>query len=166
MKTIYLLRHAHADPAPNAATDDHDRTLSARGEREAENLGAFMKDQKLVPDAMFCSTSTRTRETARIAFRQLFGDRAPVATRFDRLFYLAAPESIIEEIETADNRYNTLLVVGHNPGLEDMAELLARAGGQEIGGFPPCTLAAFTLDIDAWHNFNPRKAKLKTVFMP
>jgi len=166
MKTLYLLRHAHAEPIETAAMDDHDRVLSARGQREAENLGAFMKDQHLVPDAMFCSTAARTRETARIAFLQLFGPRAPVASRFDRLFYLASPDTIVEEIEMADDKYSALLVVGHNPGFEDLAEKMAKAGGQQIGGFPPCALAAFTLDIDTWQDFEPRKAALKTVFMP
>ncbi len=166
MKTLYLLRHAHSDPAPSPAVDDHDRLLSARGEMESENVGNFMKEQGLAPDALFCSTSIRTRDTVRIAFGVLFGNKVPVATRFDREFYLAPPELILDEVQEADNRFSALMVVGHNPGLEDLAEKLARASGQMIGKFPPSTLAVFTADVDDWREFTAKKAVLKTVFMP
>jgi phosphohistidine phosphatase len=167
MKTLYLLRHAHSDPSPSPEVDDHDRLLSARGEMESENLGAFMKEHGHVPDALFCSTSLRTRDTVRIAFDVLFPNgKAPVATRFDREFYLADAELILDEVQEADNRFSRLLVVGHNPGFEDLAERLARAGGQVIGKFPPSTMAVFTADVDDWRDFTPKKAVLKTVFMP
>lgn len=167
MKTLYLLRHAHSEQPASAGLDDHDRMLSARGVMEAENLGAFMKEQRLELDAVFCSTSARTKETLRIALRGLFG-AAPVGItmRFDRTLYLAEPDLIRDEIESADDHFQSLMIVGHNPGLEDLAERLARHGGQEIGKFPPCTLAIFDVNIGDWRDFMPKKAKLKTLFMP
>jgi len=164
MKTLYLLRHAHAEQPTSATLDDHERALSARGELEAENLGHFMKDQRLFPDGVFCSTSVRTKDTLRLACRTLGIEK--IVTRFDRALYLAEPDIIRDEIEAADDRFQSLMIVGHNPGLEDLAEKLARHGGQEIGKFPPCTLAVFDLDIEDWHDFMPRKARLKTLFMP
>ena len=167
MKTLCLLRHAHSEPAGSVDIDDHDRVLSTRGLMEAENLGAFMKEQGILPDAMFCSSSMRTRETARIALSGLYPKGMDsIATRFSRDFYLAPPDVIVDEIRGADDRYTKLLVVGHNPGLEDLSEKLARAGDEVIGKFPPSALAVFACDIDAWHDFSAKKAKLKTVFMP
>ena len=167
MKTLCLLRHAHSDHATTPEMDDHDRVLSARGQREAENVGAFMKEQRILPDAMFCSSSVRTVETARIAFAELFrGGMDSLASRFDRDFYLAPPEVIMDEVREADDRYSHIIVVGHNPGLEDLAEKLARGSDQVIGKFPPSALAVFTCDVDKWQDFSPKKAQLKTVFMP
>jgi phosphohistidine phosphatase len=167
MKTLCLLRHAHSEPAGSADIDDHDRVLSTRGLVEAENLGAFMKEQDILPDAMFCSSSMRTKETARIALSGLFPKGMDsIATRISRDFYLAPPELIVDEIRDADDRFARLIVVGHNPGLEDLAEKLARAGGEMIGKFPPSALAVFTCDIDKWEDFSAKKVKLKTVFMP
>lgn len=167
MKTLCLLRHAHSDPATTPDMDDHDRVLSARGKLEAENVGAFMKEQGILPDMMFCSSSARTVETARIAFAELFkGGMESLASRFDRDFYLAPPEVIMDEIREADDRYSKLIVIGHNPGLEDLAEKLARAGGEVIGKFPPSALAVFTCDVEKWQDFSRKKVQLKTVFMP
>lgn len=167
MKTLYLLRHAHAEPAMTHEMDDHERALSARGQVEAANLGAFMKEQGFVPEAMFCSSSVRTTETAQLAFDVMFkAGKNPVATRFGRDFYLAPPDIILDEVRDAEDRISHLLVVGHNPGLEDLAEKLAAAGGEAIGKFPPCSLAVFTCDVDKWRDFSPKRTKLKIVFMP
>lgn len=167
MKTLCLLRHAHSEPAASVDVDDHDRVLSVRGLMEAENVGAFMKEQNILPDALFCSSSIRTRETARIALSGLFkGGMDSIASRFDRDLYLAPPDIIADEIREADDRFSRLLVVGHNPGFEDLAEKLARAGGEVIGKFPPSALAVFACDIDKWRDFSAKKTKLTTVFMP
>lgn len=166
MKTLYLLRHAHAQSA-EPRMDDHDRALSPRGETEARNAGAFMKEQGLVPDAMLCSSSARTKDTARIVFEVMFdGGRVPVAATVDRALYLATPRGILEEIAGADDRHDRLLVIGHNPGMEDLAEALAGASGQVIGKFPPSALAVFISDAEKWEDFSVETAKLKTVFMP
>ena len=167
MKTLCLLRHAHSDPAASHDIDDHDRVLSVRGLMEAENVGAFMKEQRITPDAMFCSSSTRTKETARVALAELYkGGMDSIATRFDRDLYLAPPDVIMDEVREADDRFGMLLIVGHNPGLEDLAEKLARAGDEMIGKFPPSALAVFACDVDKWRDFSAKKVKLKTVFMP
>lgn len=166
MKTLYLLRHAHSESA-DPGQDDHDRRLSARGEQEADNVGAFMKEQGLVPDALFCSTSVRTRETVRLSFARIFKPgRDGIMTRFDRGFYLAPMDVLLDEIQEADDNFKKLLVVGHNPGLEDLAEKLAAGGGQSIGKFPPSALAAYQCDVSDWRDFSAKHCKLKTVFMP
>lgn len=162
MKTLFLLRHAHTEP-PGPGQDDHDRVLSPRGETEAENVGGFMQEQKLVPEAVFSSTSMRTRETVRLAFTHI---GKGVSIRYDRELYLAPPDVIMEEINEADDRINSLMIVGHNPGFEDLAERLAAASGQMIGKFPPCAMAVYTCDIDSWQDFSAKKCRLKTVFMP
>lgn len=165
MKTLYLLRHAHSEGAA-PGQDDHDRVLSTRGEQEADNVGAFMKEQRLIPDALYCSTSVRTRETVRLSFARLFRAQDEILSRYDRAFYLAPQDVLLDEIRDTDDHFHRLLVVGHNPGLEDLAEKLAAAGGEGIGKFPPCALAVFQCDTDEWRDFSAKDCKLKTLFMP
>jgi phosphohistidine phosphatase len=167
MKTLCLLRHAHADPVPTPGTDDHDRLLSPRGEIEAENAGVYMREHRIFPDALVCSSSARTKETARIAFDALFAPEGHgVSCRYTRDFYLAPPDVILDEIRQTEDRFACLLAVGHNPGFEDLAEKLAHGAGQSIGRFPPCALAVFDADIDSWRDFSARKVKLRLAFMP
>ncbi|HYD17545.1 MAG TPA: histidine phosphatase family protein [Patescibacteria group bacterium] len=165
MKTLYLLRHAHADAA-ELGQDDHDRRLSPRGETESENLGAFMKQQNLYPESAACSTSLRTRETLRIAAAKLFDGQGGLSARYERSLYLAHPETIIDEVREADDRFASLMIVGHNPGLEDIAERMAEGCAAHIGKFPPATLVVFECDIGKWEEFSLKKLRLKTVFMP
>jgi phosphohistidine phosphatase len=166
MKTLCLLRHAHSDHAL-PGMDDHDRLLSQRGEREAENVGAFMKEQGILPDALLSSTSVRTKDTARIALEVLFrGGKGDVSKRFERNLYLAPPDIITDEIRDTEDRFSRLLVIGHNPGFEDLAEKLASSTGEMIGKFPPAALAVFDCDIDDWRSFAAKHARLRLVFMP
>lgn len=166
MKTLYLLRHAHTESAA-PGQDDHDRILSPRGLEEARNVGLYMKEQGLVPDAMLCSSSVRTTETAKLVFEVLFdGGKVPVASSIDRDYYLATPRTLFDGVTQADDRFESLIVIGHNPGMGDLAATLAGAGGQDIGGFPPAALAAFTCETGTWENFSLDAAKLKALFMP
>ncbi|MBI1215882.1 MAG: hypothetical protein GC185_08700 [Alphaproteobacteria bacterium] len=164
MKTVYLFRHAHAEH-PGPAMDDHDRPLSARGEAEAENAGAFFKEQGIAPDLVLCSSSLRTVQTLKLALAALDA-QSEVQSRFERKFYLAARETLLDEIQEADDAFSRLMIVGHNPGMGELAEKLCAATGEEIMGFPPAAFAAFTCDVESWEDFKPKHAKLALVYMP
>jgi phosphohistidine phosphatase len=148
---IYLLRHAKSSWSdPGLA--DHDRPLARRGERAAPRLGAYLAAKRVPPSAVLCSSARRATETLDAVLALL---REPPSVRITRACYHAGPTALIDEIrETADG-FPALLLVGHNPGLEDLA--LAMAGGGDARAlrrmeskFPTCALAEIHFPCDRW----------------
>lgn len=142
MKTLLILRHAKSS-WKQPALDDHDRPLSPRGARDAPRMGALLRRRGLTPDLIVSSTAVRARTTAEWA-----ADRSGCGggVRLDRRLYLARPETIAAVAGDLGGGATRLLVVGHNPGLE---ELVARlTGAAEI--LPTAALAQVRLPIDAW----------------
>ena len=122
MKKLILMRHAKSgwdDPT----LDDHDRPLNQRGRLAATLMGAFLRDAGLVPDVALVSSAARTRETwSRLAID------CPATFRDD--LYLAGPHAIIGAVQEAQSHAGTVLLLGHQPGMEDAANrFCADAGG-------------------------------------
>jgi phosphohistidine phosphatase len=171
VKRLLLLRHAKAIPG-DAKTDDHERALDARGQQDAPLMGAEMHHRLYTPDLALCSTARRTIETwARIAAE--FG--APPKVEFLDALYLAAPKAVLKLVHSADGQVETLLVVGHNPGLEDCALILARKHGSEserasLNGlrdkFPTCALAVLEFSIAHWRDVEPGTGMLVDFIRP
>lgn len=114
---LILMRHAKSSWAqPDLA--DHDRPLNGRGRRSAKALGDWLRDQGWVPDNVLCSTSQRTRETlARLAVN------APVS--FEHALFHATPKAMAQVLSHASG--NTILMIGHNPGIADFAHAIVSA---------------------------------------
>ena len=171
MKRLLLLRHAKAVPG-DARTDDHDRALNARGERDAPLMGAEMHHRQYVPELAFCSTARRTVETwERVA------PEFSAASRVEFLdaLYLASPRTIAKLVQGADDAAGTLLVLGHNPGLEDCAAQLTRKPEtqderamheQMRDKFPTCALAALEFEIRHWRDVEPGTGMLFDFIRP
>ncbi|HEX8633581.1 MAG TPA: histidine phosphatase family protein [Pyrinomonadaceae bacterium] len=142
MKTLLLLRHAR--PAQVSPTGrDFDRPLVEEGRADALLIGQLLRRRQLRPEAVICSPATRALQTADYAI-----EAARLRTRllfYDRI-YEATAEQLIEVVSEAGGEAETLLLVGHNPGLQ---ELLERLTG-EHAPMLPATLARIDLDIAAW----------------
>lgn len=124
-RRLYLLRHAKSswtDPA----LADHDRPLAGRGRRAAAAMAAHLAEQAIAPDLVLCSTSVRTRETYARIERALRG--APV--RYERRVYAASADDLLALVRAVPDACASVLVIGHNPGLEDLALALARPSGE------------------------------------
>lgn len=151
MKTLYLLRHAKSDWSDDGLSD-HDRPLAARGEKACPAMGRYLADHGFVPDRVLCSTAERARDTlARVASQW---DRMP-PTDFDQALYLASPARILRRLADAPDDAASVMVVGHNPGLNQILERLAVNGDGEARRnaaekFPTCAFAAIELPIDRW----------------
>ena len=148
MRRLILFRHAKAEPRA-AGMDDFDRPLAKRGREDAALIGQVLAREGLVPDLALVSPARRASETwlhARDAF--------PAAkAELDRGLYNAGPEAIREVIEARADAADTVIVVGHNPGLHELAvELLIEGGASaaEIervaARFPTATAAALLID--------------------
>ncbi len=155
MKRLLLLRHAkssHDDPG----LDDRDRPLAERGRTDAPCVGAYMRRKKYLPDLVYCSTARRTVDTWELVQPEL-GSIARV--EYLPALYLASASAMIGIIRGADNAAGTLLVIGHNPGLEECAaelagqpETPAECETQDIMDekFPTAALAVLDFDIARW----------------
>jgi len=148
MRRLILFRHAKAEPRA-AGEDDFDRPLSARGREDAALIGKALAAEGLVPDHALISPARRTAETW-ICARDPF---PRIRAELNRNLYDAAPEDIRAAIETVADRCDTLIVIGHNPGLHELAvELLLDAGvsAQVVepvaARFPTATAAVFAID--------------------
>jgi phosphohistidine phosphatase len=122
-RTLVLFRHAKS-AWPDVA--DHDRPLAPRGIRAAPVMGRWLRDAGLVPDQVLCSTARRARETWQFAQAGL---AATPPVTFDARIYGAAATDLLALIREVPPATGTLLLIGHNPAIEDLALLLAAAPG-------------------------------------
>jgi phosphohistidine phosphatase SixA len=158
MRELILLRHAHAEPAsPGQA--DMDRPLSAEGLAEAEAAGRWLAQNKLVPDCALCSPSRRARET----LEAVLGVIGYVDQRIEPSIYEATPGTLIG-LADAHNQSERLLVVGHNPGFEQLAALLHSGQSGDYRGMPPAGIAVLTVPAGA--TLEPGSAQLSAFWWP
>jgi phosphohistidine phosphatase len=129
MKTLTLLRHAKSD-WDDTVQRDFDRPLNTRGRRAARTVGREMKRLGLAFDLCIASPAVRVRETLG-EVEAAFGALAP---SFDQRIYLADPDALLELVRSAPEVAGSLLLVGHNPGLEMLALSLAAPGISPMRG--------------------------------
>ena len=130
MRELILLRHAHADSPAGVA--DPARPLSPTGRAEARDAGAWLRDHGLRPDRILCSPAQRTRETLAVLGEGFDG----VETRIEDAIYGATPGTLAALVD-AHADAPVLLLVGHNPGLEELAALMASGQSGDHRGMPP-----------------------------
>ena len=159
MKTLLILRHAKSswdDPA----VPDHDRPLTERGKQDAKRVGQLLQEHGLVPDLIVSSTAKRACKTANKVAKACGYDGQIEVTR--RL-YQAYPGHFIEVLREVGNEHATVLVVAHNPGLEELVRYLT---GQ-AEPMPTAALAEVSLDIDSWQSLSvPPGGNLVQVWRP
>ena len=154
MRQLLLLRHAKSS-WDDAATPDRDRPLNARGRRSAAVMRQAMRDLGLVPDVVLVSTARRTMETLEALEPW---DDTPLIEPLDSL-YLAEPMQLIAALHGVAETVRSVLLIGHNPGMHDLALSLAgpqamRGGGERerglAAGFPTGALAEFVVAGSWW----------------
>jgi phosphohistidine phosphatase len=167
MRRLILFRHAKSDWS-DAEQDDHVRTLAPRGRRAAGPMGAWLAGRGFRPDLVLCSTAERARATwllARAAFTP------PPKVKYEPDIYLAAPDALLDAVKAAPADIQTLMIVGHNPGLEQFVELLASKGDPEArralsGKFPTAAIAVLDFPFDGWSEVAPRSGRLDRFVSP
>ena len=142
MKTLLILRHAKSS-WKDASLSDHDRPLNKRGKRDAPRMGALIRDEGLVPDLILSSTARRAKATAQAAAEACGYEDQVVLTPE---LYHAGPESYLMALYSLPDHYERVMVVGHNPGVEELLEDLCGATER----MPTAALAQVALPIGAW----------------
>ena len=167
MRRLLLFRHAKAERVEPGERDAV-RALSERGRKDAGKIGAYMAAHALIPDRVVLSTATRCQETwkyAATAFRP-----APAAMQVERL-YDATPHAILAVIKDIPATAHTLMVIGHNPGLHELALMLTAAGDVEARArlrekLPTAGLAIIDFPIDDWIKLRPQSGRLERFVGP
>jgi phosphohistidine phosphatase len=159
MKTLHLLRHAKSswkDPG----LDDHDRPLSKRGRETARGIAAYLRRAKIAPDLVICSTAVRARQTLDPIAQAI----KPPKVVLEKGLYEATQEKIWKHLRGLPKSADCVLLIGHNPGLHDLALSLVDADSEELvpprgGKFPTGAMASFRFD-GAWKALQPHSAML------
>ena len=159
MKTLLILRHAKSS-WKNAGLADHDRPLNKRGQRDAPRMGQLLRGEGLIPDLILSSTARRALDTAEAA-AETSGFEGDIESRPD--FYMAGPEAYLRALRGLSDDYGCVLVIGHNPGLEELLETLTG----EAETMPSAALAQVELPIRRWRDLgNGTEGKLVNVWRP
>jgi phosphohistidine phosphatase len=151
MKILTLLRHAKSswdDKVPR----DFDRPLNARGRKAAVTVGRELRAQGLAFDKVIASSAVRVVETLSSLWEG-YGDQLEPEHEAD--LYLASPAALLERIQAVDDGVDRLLVVGHNPGLEQLALMLTDGDPVKLREqlalkYPTATVAEISLPVDRW----------------
>ncbi|MGH9865697.1 MAG: SixA phosphatase family protein [Candidatus Acidiferrales bacterium] len=165
MKTLHLLRHAKSSwKDPNL--DDHDRPLNKRGRQTAKLIAAYFRRAKIAPDLVICSTAVRARQT----LDPIAKVRKPPKIVIEREMYEGMQKTLWEQLRNIPKRAKCVLLIGHNPGLQDLALALADAGAGEPSPsvkakFPTGAIASFRVK-GAWKALQPHHAVLFSYTTP
>jgi phosphohistidine phosphatase len=158
VKRLFLLRHAKSSwDQPGLA--DHDRPLAPRGRRASRLIAGHLRSERISPALVLCSTSTRTRETLdRIL--PVLGDEMEI--RMERDLYAASSAQLLDLLRGLGDEVDSAMLIGHNPGIEDLAVELAGRGERLAdlrAKFPTAALASLELAGD-WPDLGPGRAEL------
>jgi len=158
MRTLYLLRHAKSS-WKDSSQADFERPLAHRGRKACEIVARLIQDRGLEFDLVLCSTAIRARETIDLVSKYA---KLRTELRFDERIYEATVAQLVEVISEVDNDRKSVLLVGHNPGFEDLVHLFSWADYR----FPTASLAKIKLKISKWSDPFERKANVDWVARP
>ncbi len=160
MKQIYLIRHAKSDWS-DPASIDKDRGLNTRGKRDILLMGEALKEREITPEIILSSSAKRTRLTIQ-GLQDILCFQSPIL--YSDALYLASPDTIASIIQDIDNRYSSVFIIGHNPGLTDFAN---SAGDKTIENIPTLGMVALECFVPTWQECcMPNKAKTTFFIYP
>ena len=168
MKTLLLLRHAKS-AWNNDRLADHDRPLNRRGEGSAKAMADHLASSAPRPDLILCSTAVRARQTLAPLVERLAGQAPPIS--LERSLYLASANALLKRLRDLPNEVATVLLIGHNDGIWQLAEALAGKGQPSMLAalrqkYPTGALTHLKIDLDRWPDLPVGKAELIEFIRP
>ncbi|MFD4624855.1 SixA phosphatase family protein [Streptomyces sp. NPDC058475] len=166
LRRLVVLRHAKS--AWPEGVSDHERPLAPRGRRDAPAAGRALAEADCLPDLALCSTAVRARQTWELAAEQ-WGTPPPV--RLDERLYAADVPELLAVVREVPDQVGTLLLIGHNPGLEELVLDLAGDGLDDAldhvrTKFPTSAVAVLAWHGSSWRELAPGTALLTDVAVP
>jgi phosphohistidine phosphatase len=165
MRSVILLRHGKSSwTDPTLA--DFDRPLAPRGKRASKHIAAYMREKRIRPALVLCSPARRTRETLE-AIKPALGKSCSI--EFVPELYAASDRHLLEQLHAVPDSISAVMLIGHNPGLQQLARLLASSGtdlAKLEEKFPTAALATLTVESDSWAGLRPGAAQLVDYVVP
>lgn len=163
MKTIMLLRHAKSS-RNSSNRKDFDRSLATRGRKDASRMGAFIKEVNALPAAVISSPAKRAEQTA-----QLFIEGAGIDSsliRWNKDLYYGGARDYLSTIQKAPGETMSILLVGHNPLMEETVSLLCNKEGAYAVRMPAGALVCVEHPAIEWNQIKAGTARLKWMMIP
>jgi phosphohistidine phosphatase len=154
MKTLYLVRHAKSS-WKGKGLSDKDRPLNKRGKHDAPFMGKLMKEMRVNSDLMISSPAVRALTTAEIFAKEIDYPKSKIEVN-DKI-YFASPGEFINELIRINNKYNSVMLFGHNPGITDFLNIICK---ENIDNMPTCSVACIQFEINSWSDIKNKKGKL------
>jgi phosphohistidine phosphatase len=166
MRTLHLLRHAKSS-WDEPRLDDHDRPLSGRGRKAAPAMGEWMAAHGVAPELILVSTARRTQETLKAILPHLGGSPE---VESEEVLYLATADELLARLRKLPATRREVMLIGHNPGLHELALLLAEPGDSAEHHrlkekFPTAALASLESSA-SWSSLKPRSMRLARCIRP
>jgi phosphohistidine phosphatase len=158
MKTLYILRHAKSS-WDNTQLSDFDRPLNKRGLEAAPLIGEIIYKNSFNPELFLSSPAKRAKQTA-VLVREVGAIKPEI--RFDERIYEASPQTLVQIVSELGEQADSVLLVGHNPGLESLIRFLTG----EIHAMPTGALAVVNLNVETWAEINDNCGELKNLLRP
>lgn len=167
MKRLYLLRHAKSDWADPDKVDS-DRPLSQRGRKAAPAMGRYMRQEGLLPALVLASSARRTEETWDLLSTAL---KTVIPHESSDKLYLASPNRLMKTVRSLPDKWPSVLIVGHNPGIQAFALELAStenatARNRMTQKYPTGGLAVLDFAVDRWAEISAGKGTLERFVIP
>jgi phosphohistidine phosphatase len=165
MRRLIIFRHAKA--VPHGAAPDFERALAPRGKDAAAEMGRMMADEQLLPDLALLSPSKRTMQTWELAAPALDG----VPVRQEAGIYEAPADRLLGIVRKVDDKVRTVVLVGHNPGVTDLARALIGHGDRYAFArlrtkFVTAGVAVIDFSVDHWADVKPGEGRLDRFVTP
>jgi phosphohistidine phosphatase len=163
--SLYLLRHAKSSWADPGLADD-ERPLARRGRRDAKRVAAHLRRLGVSPQLLLCSPAERTRQTLELVRPAL----APTTTvKLNRALYTDSAQELLEQLRAVSEDVASVMLIGHNPTLQELALLLVSAGPdleRLEAKFPTAALATLTIPRATWRSLSEADAELTAYVVP
>lgn len=157
MRSVYLLRHAKS--SWKTGLPDHERPLAPRGRRAAKKIASHLREQGIEPALVLCSTARRARET----LERIEPALGAADVRIERELYGANAAALLDRLRSAPDEADSVMLIGHNPGLQLLALDLARRGAElrELEAkYPTAALLTLAFSGPGWAALEPGAAEL------
>ena len=154
MKILYIVRHAKSS-WDERGVSDHDRKLNARGLRDVPQIGEVLNSIGYHPDVIYSSSANRAFTTAKIIADKIGYHADNIVVSKD--IYDATTNDLVNLINTFDDKYESVMLFGHNPGFTVLANLLA---DKYIDNMPTCSAAVIELNVELWKDVKSDCGKL------
>lgn len=158
LKTLFLMRHGKA--SDEAGLADIDRPLKKSGKHDASIIGSLLEEGGLVPEILLSSPAKRTKQTCKALCESL---QTEVNIVYIQSLYLAPDNEILSCIKSAPEEVKSLMVIGHNMGMEVLARKLSNG---KTGHFPTAAVAVFEVKSNSWATMVSEDISLTTMLIP